>query len=79
MTSDQERVLAALSRFIDAHGYSPSITELMAEVGTSSRNGLQNALNALRDENLITWTKGMNRTLRLVRGTGRPMETPTSR
>lgn len=67
MTDKQREVFNALRRFIAQNGYSPSITELMAEVGTSSRNRIQSSLTALRAEGVITWTKGTNRTLRLVR------------
>ena len=53
-TSDKrEQILNFLTRFVNEHGYAPTVREICAAVGLQSTATVHYHLNALRDEGLI--------------------------
>lgn len=66
MTEFDSKVSRALAAFIEERQYSPTVRELMTEVGSSSFKGMHASLVRLRDAGIITWREGTNRTLRVV-------------
>jgi SOS-response transcriptional repressor LexA len=66
LTTRQVAVLNQLREFIKAHGYSPTVRELMKPLGIVSTNGIKVHLDALRAKGVVTWQEGKPRTLRLL-------------
>lgn len=66
-TRRQREVLRFIESFIAEHGYAPSVREIGSHLNIRSPNGLKYHLDALRKRGLITWEKGLSRTLQVVR------------
>lgn len=64
-TAPQLALLRAISRRIDANGYSPSLRELADDLGTCV-NDVKGKLERLRRDGLVTYVDGQARTVRVV-------------
>lgn len=62
----RDEVLAFIRIYHAEHGYGPSHKEIAAAVGLASTSTVSHHLHRLRDEGLVTWTEGLQRTLRPV-------------
>jgi repressor LexA len=60
------RVLETVRRFIEEHGYPPTVRQVAAELGLQSASGAHTSLIRLRDAGRVTWVIGQPRTLRVV-------------
>lgn len=67
---EQTRLQVDLVRLIAehhrAHGFAPSVRDLMASARVASMSTIHGALVALREQGLIEWETGLGRTLRVV-------------
>ncbi len=54
LTERQRRILVALHRYHSAHGYWPSIQDLMTETATNSTSTIVYNLDMLRDRDLLS-------------------------
>ena len=61
------RLLAQIKSFISAHGYSPSVRELMAMTGLRSTSHVRGLLLDLECKGFIRQTPGKARSIVLVR------------
>lgn len=61
----RQRIVEAISEFIDLHGYSPTVREVAAAAGISV-GACYPQLEALRDNAVLTWVPETFRTLRLL-------------
>lgn len=59
----QQRVYDSIRRYIQRHGYPPSIHELNRELGTTSTSTMHYHLQALERKGMITRQKGKQRTI----------------
>jgi repressor LexA len=66
LTDRQREILAWLSRYIDDHGYSPTVRELCLAFGFGSTQGAKCHLDPLRRKGWVTWNDGQARTLRVL-------------
>lgn len=57
--------LEAVRRLIAREGYSPSIRDLVEDLGVTA-NAVHERLTKLRDRGLIVWTNGKGRSIRLA-------------
>lgn len=64
LTDRQAQVLAWISRYIDDHGYSPTIREMCVALGIRSPNGVVCHLEPLRRKGYIDWLDARPRTIR---------------
>lgn len=60
-----QAVLDCIESYTRSHNTSPTIREIQAQT-KQSHGTVQNSLNRLRDEGLITWVKYKSRTIRLL-------------
>jgi repressor LexA len=67
-TDRQRAVYEWVVDYCEAHGYSPSIRELMAAFGFKSPNGAMAHLHPLRKKGFITWNDRRSRTIRPIGG-----------
>ena len=68
-------VLDAIREFINEHGYSPTIDELSAATGITSKAVVYYYMQKLKAEKLIRWERNKRRTIQLV-GTAPFMRIP---
>lgn len=66
MTERQEQILDAIHDFAQAHGYQPTVRDLMPMVGLDSTSTVHQHLANLRRMGLVDWVDGQVRTLHLV-------------
>ena len=66
LTSRQQEILTWVQAYIDTHGYSPTLRELVTAFGFKSTNGAACHLTPLRKKGRLTWIEGRPRTLRVV-------------
>lgn len=66
LTDRQREILAWVQAYIDAHGYSPTLRELVTAFGFKSTNGAACHLTPLRKKGRLTWIDGRPRTLRVL-------------
>lgn len=59
------QVVAAITDYIDSHGYSPSMRDVAKAIGLSI-GPTKKRLDLMRDRGLITFESGMARTIRVV-------------
>lgn len=62
----RERVYAAIEQHLLLHGYAPTVRELQVMVGLGSPSTVQEHLNNLEADGLISRSAGKQRTIRLV-------------
>lgn len=67
LTERQREILAWIDGYIESHGFSPTLRELVKAFGFKGPNGAACHLRPLRKKGAITWVKGSPRTLRVVR------------
>lgn len=67
LTPKQSQTLGFISSFIAQHGYSPTVREIMAGIGTSSSGETQRLIDQLRDRGKITSLPRRSRSIELVR------------
>lgn len=68
LTERQREILVWLFRYIDEHGYSPTVRELCQAFSFDSPNGAVSHLRPLRRKGWVTWQDGHARTLRITEG-----------
>jgi repressor LexA len=68
ITDRQRAVYEWVVDYCEAHGYSPSIRELMAAFGFNSPNGAMAHLHPLRKKGYVTWNDRHSRTIRPIGG-----------
>lgn len=68
LTERQREILVWLFRYIDEHGYSPTVRELCHAFSFGSPNGAMCHLVPLRKKGWLTWQDGHARTLRITDG-----------
>ena len=68
LTDIQLETLVAVAAFCAKHGYSPTVRELVADLGLTSTGTMQARLETLQALGLITWAPHMARTIRITGG-----------
>jgi SOS-response transcriptional repressor LexA len=63
LQADLVRLIAEHHR---AHGFAPSVRDLMASARVASMSKVHGALVVLREQGLIEWETGLGRTLRVA-------------
>lgn len=71
LTVRQQQVLDAIREYHTAHGFCPSIRDVMRSLGFTSPNAVMNHLHTLRRKGCLTWTYGNARSLRVLVGNDR--------
>jgi repressor LexA len=66
LTPKQKELFDWISQFIDQHGYSPSVREMMRGVKLKSPAPVQSRLEILRKKGLVSWVDRQTRTVRIV-------------
>lgn len=61
------KVLRAIQNLTLELGFPPSIREIGDRIGEASEGNVHRMLAAMRDEGLVTWHNGRQRTIRVVR------------
>lgn len=59
----RDQMFRFIKRYIDKHGYSPTIAEIGEAVGISSPNAVRNHLYRMRDEGRISITPKVARSI----------------
>ena len=67
LTDRQRAILVWINEYIAAHGFSPTIRELVRAFGFKSTNGAVCHLQPLRTKGYVTWLDGSPRTLRVIK------------
>lgn len=66
LTVRQLKMLHFIVRFIDQHGYPPTLHESAAAMGSKYHSAAQHYYRILRREGYITWSNQKQRTLRVL-------------
>ena len=66
ITSRQREVLVMISGYAAAHGYAPSMREIMVAFGWHSTRSVLDHLRALEKNGAITRRPGAARTIRII-------------
>jgi repressor LexA len=66
LTDRQREILAWLVRYINQHGYSPTLRELCLAFGFASPNAAMCHLVPLARKGWITWNQRQSRTIRVL-------------
>lgn len=66
VTQRQRRILLEVYRYLQEHGRSPTLSDLMTATGISSRSGVLVQLAALRRKGYVDWTERVARSIRLT-------------
>lgn len=74
-TKRHYKVLEAIREFIAAHGYGPTIDDIVSLTGITSKGVVYFYMQKLYAEDLITWERSKSRTIQLV-GVGEFMRIP---
>jgi SOS-response transcriptional repressor LexA len=67
MNGKQHALMSAIDEYWRAHGYAPSVRELVAACGLSSTAVCRHNLRALREDGWIDFTDGIPRTVRVLK------------
>lgn len=59
----REQMMKFIVRYVDEHGYAPTLTEIGAGVGIASPNAVRGHLDKLRDEGKIDMTPKIARSI----------------
>lgn len=65
-TTKQRTVLATVAELTQRQGFPPTVRELQLELGLASPSTIFHHLELLREQGLVTWEPGKNRTLKLT-------------
>jgi repressor LexA len=66
LTPKQKELFDWIGQFIDQHGFSPSVREMMRGVGLKSPAPVQARLEILKKKGLVRWVDRQTRTVRIV-------------
>lgn len=66
MTVRDDKIVEFIRAFRDERGYMPTMQEIGAGVGLSSRSAVHRHLVAMRAAGVVDWEANQTRTLRLV-------------
>jgi repressor LexA len=66
LTERQREILAWLVRYIDQHGYSPTLREVCMAFGFASPNGAVCHLVSMQRKGWVTWNEKKSRTIRVL-------------
>lgn len=67
LTPIQKRVYYIIKDFIEQKGYSPSYREVARLNGNNSVATIKYHLDNLKEKGFITYEKGLNRTLKIIK------------
>lgn len=67
ITPTQERILTYIYHYIKIIGYSPTVREIMEDLGYKSPSTVHNQLNALQKQGYIDKKKDSPRTIRILK------------
>ena len=67
LTDKQKECLIIINLFIKHKGYSPTVREIAKEMRLSSPATAFHHLKLLKEKGYITWIKGQNRTIRILK------------
>lgn len=67
-TETYDDTLLFIRQFIKQHGYSPSVREIAAGIGTTSTSVAGYHIRRLSDLGKIEWTPGIARSIRIIKG-----------
>jgi len=62
----QARMISFVVAFTVAHGYPPTVREMRDGLGYSSTSSVQHHIRKLREQEMIEYTPGSNRTIRVL-------------
>lgn len=60
------QIVTFIRKYMDEHGYAPSISEIGEAVGIVSPNAVRNHLHRLQDEGVLELTPRVARSIRIV-------------
>jgi repressor LexA len=66
LTERQREILTWLVRYIDQHGYSPTLREVCMAFGFASPNGAVCHLASMQRKGWVTWNEKKSRTIRVL-------------
>lgn len=66
LTERQAVMLVFIVRYMNHHGFAPTLREIGAELGIKSPNGVSDYLWAMRRKGFLSWTAGRHRSLRVL-------------
>jgi SOS-response transcriptional repressor LexA len=66
LTSRRREILESIADWHDTHGYAPTVREITRIHGLASVSTTHGHLAILRDEGVVDWVAGQNRTLHLT-------------
>lgn len=67
LTDKQKECVIIINLFIKHKGYSPTVREIGKEMGLSSPATVMTHLHNLKNKGYISWKKGQNRTIIIVK------------
>lgn len=67
LTEKQKECLIIINLFIKHKGYSPTVREIAKEMNINSSATAMTHLKKLKEKGYITWIKGQNRTIRVLK------------
>lgn len=68
LSEKQNRVLEAIIRYKQIHGFPPTVREICNLTGYKSTSSVASHLNVLREKGMITWVESTPRTITVVGG-----------
>ncbi|MEU7823060.1 transcriptional repressor LexA [Catellatospora sp. NPDC049133] len=72
LTQRQQRILAAITEWVQLHGYPPTVREIAAAVGLASPSSAAHHLKVLQDRGLLRRDARWPRAVTVQSGSGRP-------
>lgn len=66
LTRRQEQVLIFITKYLDSHGYGPTVRDIMDNFGIGSPNGAMYHLHRLKAKGRINWTPNLSRSIQIV-------------
>ena len=68
LSEKQNKVLDAIIRYKQIHGFPPTVREICDLTGYKSTSSVASHLKVLREKGMITWAESMPRTITVVGG-----------
>ena len=68
LSEKQNKVLDAIIRYKQIHGFPPTVREICDLIGYKSTSSVASHLKVLREKGMITWVESMPRTITVVGG-----------
>ena len=68
LSEKQNKVLDAIIRYKQIHGFPPTVREICNLTGYKSTSSVASHLKVLREKGMITWVESMPRTITVVGG-----------